>query len=591
MAKITINQALLKAVEAYRAGDIEAAKRLLSKIIQIEPDQPDANENMGKILAASGDFEAALPFFNAALEANFGSAQFWYSYIDCHIRLEHFEVAKSLLDSARAKGAEGKAFDHLRLQLAEMDSRKLKTWPLINESLKALINLYKKGHKQQALDEALELLEQFPHSAALHNTCGFFYAAFKKFDEAIIEYKEALKIMPALDQAYWGIVNAQNNKQSLDGMISPNKEEERTDFIISEKWFDSLSVISPESYSVRHSFAQKTICSETLVKKENLTIVVINKPKTFLKLNGRIQILSKMNSYYSDVENKWIVNGLVHKPLCELHQSFINHMIEGINANEGELELTKSENYIPIGGHGNYGHFLFEFLPKIIWALSTIGSDCNFIINKCSEKWLDLINILSIILCKKIPNYTIIDQTKITKFSCPNPTFIESAFSTEGRFVTCFKTLNILNLAIINKYQKQSPQKKLYLARENKPASVRQLENKEEIRSIFQEKDYKVLFMSEFSQEEQLKILANASDIVVEAGADSLATIFCPPKCKITELIPENFVNISGPFSSHVPLKQSYLRLEGEVKKMATSTLAINHNFIISPELVKNIFN
>ena len=588
---MTINQALLKAVEAYKSGDVAAAKRLFIKVIQIEPNQPDANSTMGKILVASGDFEAALPFFKTALEANFGSAQFWYNYIDSHIRLELFEEAKSLLDSARAKGAEGKAFDHLQRQLDKMDNRKLETLHLFDKSLKALSLLYEKGQKQESLNKALELLEQFPHSASMHVACGFFYAALKKFDEAIIEYQQALKIMPSLDAAYWGIIATQDSKQSLDGMISPNKEEERTDFIISEKWFDSLSDISPESYNGRNSFAPKTFYSKTLVKIGNRTINVINKPKTFLKLNGRIQILSRMNSYYSAVENKWVTNGLVHKPLCELHQSLISDMIEDINTNEGELELTKSENYIAIGGHANYGHFLFEFLPKIIWALNTMGSDCNFIINKRSEKWLDLIDILSIILCKKIPNYTIIDQTKISKFTCLNPTFIESAFSTKGNFVTCFKTLNILNSAIINKYQTESPQKKLYLARESKPTSVRQLENKEEIRSIFQEKNYKVLNMSKFSQEEQLKILANASDIVVEAGADSLATIFCAPKCKITELIPENFVNICGPFSSHVPLKQNYRRLEGEVKKTATATLAIDNNFNISPELVKKIFN
>jgi len=49
LAKMTINQALLKAVEAHKSGDVVGAKRLISKIIQIEPNHPDANSNMGSL--------------------------------------------------------------------------------------------------------------------------------------------------------------------------------------------------------------------------------------------------------------------------------------------------------------------------------------------------------------------------------------------------------------------------------------------------------------------------------------------------------------------------------------------------------------
>ena len=73
---MTINQTMLKAVEVFKSGDVAAAKRLLSKIIQIEPNHPDANSNMGAILVASGDLEEALPFIKTALEANFSIAHF-----------------------------------------------------------------------------------------------------------------------------------------------------------------------------------------------------------------------------------------------------------------------------------------------------------------------------------------------------------------------------------------------------------------------------------------------------------------------------------------------------------------------------------
>ena len=127
MAQTTINQALLKAVEAHKSGDVVAAKRLLSKIIQIEPNQPDANSNMGAILVASGDLEEALPFIKTALEANFSVGQYWFNYIDVLFKLDRFAKASELMAVAKNKGCKGQAFDDLEGQLnaakIEFDNR------------------------------------------------------------------------------------------------------------------------------------------------------------------------------------------------------------------------------------------------------------------------------------------------------------------------------------------------------------------------------------------------------------------------------------------------------------------------------------
>ena len=110
---MTINQALLKAVEVFKSGDVAAAKRLFNKIIQIEPKHPDANSNMGSLLVASGDLEEALPFIKTALEANFSVAQHWFNYIDALFKLGRFTEALELMATARNKGCKGQAFDEL----------------------------------------------------------------------------------------------------------------------------------------------------------------------------------------------------------------------------------------------------------------------------------------------------------------------------------------------------------------------------------------------------------------------------------------------------------------------------------------------
>ena len=117
LAKMTIDQALFKAVEEFKSGDVAAAKKLFSKIIKIEPNHSDANNNMGIILVASGDFEEAVPFIKTALESNFSVAQYWFNYIDVLFKLGRFTEALELLAVARDKGCNGQAFDELEEKL------------------------------------------------------------------------------------------------------------------------------------------------------------------------------------------------------------------------------------------------------------------------------------------------------------------------------------------------------------------------------------------------------------------------------------------------------------------------------------------
>ena len=98
MAELTINQALQKAIDAHKAGQVQEADRLYEAILKIQPKHPDANHNMGVLAVSVGKFQEALQFFKTALEANPNSAQFWFSYIDILIKLEKIRNQISLRD-------------------------------------------------------------------------------------------------------------------------------------------------------------------------------------------------------------------------------------------------------------------------------------------------------------------------------------------------------------------------------------------------------------------------------------------------------------------------------------------------------------
>ena len=50
--KLTVDQALQKAVLAHREGKIQEAQRLYQSILQVQLNHPDTNHNLGVITAS-----------------------------------------------------------------------------------------------------------------------------------------------------------------------------------------------------------------------------------------------------------------------------------------------------------------------------------------------------------------------------------------------------------------------------------------------------------------------------------------------------------------------------------------------------------
>ena len=195
MAKMTINEVMQKAVTAYNAGETEAAKRLFARIIEIEPNQPDANHNMGLLLVKSGDVEDAASFFKTALEANFSAAQYWFSYIDVFFKLGRYTEASELLVIAKNKGCKGQAFDDLE---AKLSSTEIEFEILIERFLK----LIDQGEITKVLELSENLLKDVPDSLSLLNVVSLANEKSGNFAAAIENYKKILKIKPDFAEVY-----------------------------------------------------------------------------------------------------------------------------------------------------------------------------------------------------------------------------------------------------------------------------------------------------------------------------------------------------------------------------------------------------
>ena len=112
--ELTIDEALQQSIRAHKEGKLQDAERLYRAILQVRPNHPDANHNLGVLAVAVGKPIDAVPLFESALRANSRVEQFWLSYLDVLIKLERFEDAERVLIEAEQAGVSSLKLELLR---------------------------------------------------------------------------------------------------------------------------------------------------------------------------------------------------------------------------------------------------------------------------------------------------------------------------------------------------------------------------------------------------------------------------------------------------------------------------------------------
>ena len=166
--ELTLNEALKKGVEAYKAGQIQEADRLYTYILKVQPKHPDANHNMGVLSVSVGKTKQALPFFKTALEANPNIGQYWLSCIDALMKLGRMIDAKSVLDQAKNKGAEGEAFEQLEQRLNAPNETSVETDLHNNDQDQTRVNTLDKLNLDRAIKLAKKKLKEGSSEDAKH---------------------------------------------------------------------------------------------------------------------------------------------------------------------------------------------------------------------------------------------------------------------------------------------------------------------------------------------------------------------------------------------------------------------------------------
>lgn len=245
----SLEQALQQGIAAHRQNNLTEAERLYRAVLNVQPNHPQANHNLGLIAVAMKQSEVALPLFEKAISANPNIEQFWLSYIDSLIVERQFESAKRALKRGKKKGVTKDNFNALTQKLAFTKAKNNKVQVPSQAEVQKLLNHYENGRFGDAEALATSLIENFPdhqfgwkvmgalleqtgrQSEALHanqrsvqlverdpeahNNLGISLHKMKRLEEAEASYRKAITLRPDYAEAYSNLGNALRERGEL----------------------------------------------------------------------------------------------------------------------------------------------------------------------------------------------------------------------------------------------------------------------------------------------------------------------------------------------------------------------------------------
>jgi tetratricopeptide (TPR) repeat protein/GR25 family glycosyltransferase involved in LPS biosynthesis len=227
----TISEALAIALQHHQAGRLDAAEQIYQRILQVEPEQPDALHFLGVLTAQRGRPEAAAAYIARAIAVKPDVAPYHLNLglayqasrkpdeaIACYQRAlqlqpEFVEVHYNLGNAWNEQGQ--------RAEAAACYRRAIELRPNYAE---AHYNLGKVLQDQGKLDEAIacyrRAIELKPDYAEAHNNLGTAFKDQGKLDETIACCRRAVELKPDYAEAHNNLGIALASREKLDEAVA-----------------------------------------------------------------------------------------------------------------------------------------------------------------------------------------------------------------------------------------------------------------------------------------------------------------------------------------------------------------------------------
>jgi capsular polysaccharide biosynthesis protein len=221
--------------------------------------------------------------------------------------------------------------------------------------------------------------------------------------------------------------------------------------------------------------------------------------------------------------------------------------VPGIGVTDGEpflnLRLLPKKalrgTYLVLSHWGgrNYGHFLLDCLPGVLFFYKEILQDKLKLITPPLQSWQrEYLDILGI------------DETKT--FSSVGDTFLKceniiwpSPLQFNLHHPSLFtRTLGSYLTTSVDKEKFELDSNLIFISRSRTWSGpfARKMENESELIKLLFERGFVVVRPEEYSVADQIALFSNAKIIVGESGAAMANIVFAPPGCQVVEIMPEH---------------------------------------------------
>lgn len=194
-------EVLEQGIRAHSEQRYIDAEKFYLAVLNVIPENPDANHNLGVLKVDTGRIQQSLMYFYKAVETEPDTHVYWHSLIKTLLRLEKIKDAKkALVDSYEAYSKAGKLAEYaeIKFEISTLDSQK-KSLQSILLNLEALFTSSSYDH---VIDEAKALLSDYKDSAEIHNLLASSYAAKGDFLKSAMEFKKACSLKPNFVEAF-----------------------------------------------------------------------------------------------------------------------------------------------------------------------------------------------------------------------------------------------------------------------------------------------------------------------------------------------------------------------------------------------------
>jgi tetratricopeptide (TPR) repeat protein len=228
-----------EARQAMAAKDPEAAAAALEKLVRLTPDVAAVHANLGMVYYAQGNYHKATEAFERAVQLSPRMAEAKLMLGICYAETGKFQEAIPILDPAFRHPANSETGRAIGLQLlhaytalrqpakaSEVSEELLSRYPDDPEILYRASRM----HSDRSLQVMLHLVDVAPESAWKRMAFGEVHEAQKRYDLAIIEYRNALRRDPTLPTLHFHLghailLNAQDNEAARDQALQEFQQE------------------------------------------------------------------------------------------------------------------------------------------------------------------------------------------------------------------------------------------------------------------------------------------------------------------------------------------------------------------------------